>query len=396
MNGIHQLLIPGKIVYGRGSFAQTGEVAASFGRRALIVSDPLMEKLGHVAQCESLLREKGLASFVYAGVDAETTDVHVREALAQCRAASCDVIVALGGGSCIDAAKAVAALMTNGDDITEYAAGRKRFVQPPLPLVAIPTTAGTGSEMTRVAVVIDTANEVKWMVAQPELLPAAAIVDPLLTLTCPPAVTAATGIDALCHAMEAYLSRRKQPVTDMYALTAIRLLLTYLPRAYADGQDVEAREQVSLASMLAGTAFSNASVTLVHGMSRPIGALFHVPHGLSNAMLLPVVLEYTKDAAIRLYAEMLEAIKPEAGGLPLEARGEMLISIVRSLCRDLQIPNMRQWGIERERLAQVVDKMATDALASGSPGHNPKVPTHDEIVQLYFECFDDHAEGSEK
>lgn len=386
MQTYHQLLLPGTILYGPGSFREAGKQAAALGRKALIISDGIMVKLGHVAECEQRLKEETVASAIYAEVNSEPTDRHVREALEICREAQCDLIVALGGGSCIDTAKAVAVMMTNCGYIGDYV--HRPFSAAPLPLIAIPTTAGTGSEVTKVTVITDTATEVKMMIARPELLPAVAIVDPDLTMSCPPAVTAATGIDALCHAVEAYLSRRSHFVTDKIALTAVELLARHLRRAYRDGGDREAREKVSLGAMLAGAAFSNASVTLVHGMSRPIGALFHVPHGVSNAMLLPAVLEFTRDAALPKLGEIAAIFNPELQGVPDEEKAAALIQELKSLCHDLNIPNIAGWGIDRTEFYARIPKMCTDALASGSPANNPRVPTAEEIGELYKICYD--------
>jgi 1,3-propanediol dehydrogenase len=385
---IHQVLMPKRILYGPGSFAEVGRLAGSLGDKALIISDPMMERIGNVAICETYLGEQGIACATYAGIDREPTDLHVEEALAVCREQECNVLVAVGGGSCLDTAKAVAVLVTNGGHIRDYAGNEKPFSNQPLPLIAVPTTAGTGSEVTKVTVIIDSENDVKMMLSRPELLPAVAIVDPELTLSCPPAVTAATGVDALCHAIEAFISRRAQPVTDTWALKAIELIMKHLRLAYRQGNNREAREQMALASMLAGAAFSNASVTLVHGMSRPIGALFHVPHGVSNAMLLPAVLEFTKESALERLAIVGRIMKPDVTRRSEEEMADELILEIKRLCRDLQIPNMKTWGIDKNKLNQAVAKMAADALASGSPGNNPRIPSQEELVQLYHVCYD--------
>lgn len=266
----------------------------------------------------------------------------------------------------------------------------KEIAHQPVPLIAVPTTAGTGSEVTSVTVITNTTNDVKMMIKHPALIPAVAIVDPILTLTSPPHVTAATGIDALCHAIEAYLSRQAQPITDTLALSAIQLIGQNIRTVYENGDHIVARENMALAAMQAGMAFSNTSVCLVHGMSRPIGAIFHVPHGISNAMLLPAVLEFSKEACIerlasigRVFCEDLKAVSD------IEA-ADGVISMIKQLCLDLDIPNMKQQGIDRTEFEQVVDKMAADALESGSPGLNPRIPTHAEIVELYHRCYDYH------
>ncbi|ABO67211.1 iron-containing alcohol dehydrogenase [Geobacillus thermodenitrificans] len=385
---MYELLVPNRVIYGRDTFREVGRQAKALGTKALIVSDPVMENIGLVARCEQYLREAGLPLATYTRVDTEPTDVHVKEALDVCRSEQCDVIVAIGGGSSIDAAKAVAVMMTNEGTISDYVGNAKMFTKKPVPLIAIPTTAGTGSEVTKVTVIIDTKTDVKMMISQPALLPAVAIVDPLLTVSCPPSVTAATGVDALCHSIEAYISRRAHPVTDVLALSAIEAIIGHLRRAYENGQDIEAREKMAIAAMKAGMAFSNASVTLVHGMSRPIGALFHVPHGVSNAMLLPGVLEFTKESAIERLAVIARLINPQLKDVSNAEAADALVEEVKQLCRDLHIPNMKTWGIDKTAFDKAVDKMAADALASGSPSNNPRVPTHEEIVALYHICYD--------
>ena len=384
----YQLLLPQKVIYGRRVFEQLGELGASLGTKALVVSDPVMEQSGLVAQCVSLLARASVGSAVYTGVKHEPTDEFVDEGLSLCRAEGCDFVVAVGGGSCIDTAKAVAVMMRNDGYIGDYMGGKKRFLHKPLPLIAVPTTAGTGSEVTKVTVITDSRNDVKMMISQPELLPAIALVDPMLTVSCPPSVTAATGIDALCHAVEAHISRRAHPATDALALGAIRHIWESLPAAYRDGSDEEAREKMAVGAMMAGIAFSNASVTLVHGMSRPVGALFHVPHGLSNAMLLPAVLEFTRPAAAGRYADIGKLIRPDLTGLSGDEWADLLVAEVKRLCAQLKIPNLQGWGIDREKFENALPKMAADALASGSPGNNPRVPDADEIMQLYRICYD--------
>ncbi|MEB3103608.1 iron-containing alcohol dehydrogenase [Ferviditalea candida] len=384
----HQLFMPNRIMYGPGSFDEVGKLTGSFGKKAMIISDPIMDRIGNVQLCEKYLGEQGIPYAKYTGIDSEPTDIHVREALEICRREACDVIVAVGGGSCLDTAKAVAVLMTNGGHIRDYVGIQEPYKEKPLPLIAVPTTAGTGSEVTKVTVIIDTENDVKLMISHPAFLPAAAIVDPVLTLSCPPSVTAATGVDALCHAVEAFISRRAQPVTDTWALQAIELIMNNLRLAYQQKDHMEARSEMALASMLAGAAFSNSSVTLVHGMSRPIGAMFHVPHGVSNAMLLPAVLEFTKESALERLAIVARLVKPEMKTVSDEEAVDELVLEIKALCRDLKIPNMKTWGIDKEKLEPLLPKMAADALASGSPGNNPRVPTHGEIMELYRVCYD--------
>ncbi|GMA65481.1 iron-containing alcohol dehydrogenase [Alicyclobacillus fastidiosus] len=387
MSSVREFRVPELVYTGVGSLQKITTVVPSVGSKALIVSDAIMTDLGYVARVAELLASAGVAHEVYSGVDAEPTDVHVEEALGVFAAKGCDVVIGLGGGSCIDAAKAVAVMAVNQGYIGDYMGERKWFNEKAIPLIAIPTTAGTGSEVSSVTVITNTKDDIKMMIRQRALIPSVAIVDPALTISSPPNVTAATGIDALCHAIEAYLSKRSHPLTDTLALSAIQKIVNYIGRAYANGEDLDAREAMSIAAMEAGMAFTNASVGLVHGMSRPIGAIFHVPHGVSNAMLLPTVLEYSKDACTQRLADIGRVLNPSLQCKSDEDLATYVVEQVKQLCASVKIPNMQQWGIDVNEFERVLDKMATDAIASGSPANNPKVPLHDEIVELYKTAY---------
>ncbi|MBO0419790.1 MAG: iron-containing alcohol dehydrogenase [Vagococcus fluvialis] len=388
MTSFYQFEMPNHIVYGADSLNELGEVAKKEGSKALVISDRIMEKIGNVEKCTKLLQGEGVEVAYYLDCNTEPTDIFVDEALAICQEFKADVIVTIGGGSCIDTAKAVSVVATNGGYIGDYMGGKKIAEIAPIPLIAIPTTAGTGSEATDVTVITNTKEDIKMMIKQHAFLPKVAIVDPLLTISAPNHVTAATGIDALCHAMESYISKKAQPMTRIFSKSAVQGIIQNIEQVYTNGDDIAAREKLSIAAMEAGVAFSNASVTLVHGMSRPIGALFHVPHGVSNAMLLPAVLEFTKNDALTELAELAELILEDTAGKSESVLADELIETVKGLCQRLAIPNMEGWGINKEEFYQAVDKMATDAIASGSPNNNPKVPTHEEIVALYKVCFD--------
>ncbi|WP_110927279.1 iron-containing alcohol dehydrogenase [Bacillus massiliglaciei] len=394
MNTFSEFRMPKAVFYGQDSLSQLGKQAAQYGSKVLLVSDRIMEQLGHVQRCIDLFEQYNVACVTYLDVNSEPTDLHVDEALELSKRENCDVIAAIGGGSCIDAAKAVAVLATNDGYIGDM--GKKVPIKRnPLPLIAVPTTAGTGSEVTNVTVITNTAQDIKMMIKHEAFLPCTAIVDPSLTVSTPPHVTAATGIDALCHAIEAYISRLSQPLTKNMAAAAIQAIMKHLRSAYQNGENLEAREQMAIASMQAGLAFSNASVTLVHGMSRPIGAIFHVPHGVSNAMLLPAVLEFTKEYAIEPLAELAQMMNPDLKALSAEEMADSAISEIKQLCADLRIPNMQSWGIDEKKFELSVDKMAADALASGSPGNNPRVPSHQEIIDLYKQCYQYNFQSAE-
>ena len=329
-----------------------------------------------LAACEGA----GVAVATYGGVTSEPVLEFVEEALTLLRAEGCDGVIAIGGGSVIDTAKATAALATNGGRLPEYE-GVDRFRAPPLPLIAVPTTAGTGSEATRAAVITDRQRNVKMLLMADALLPRAAADDPLLTLSLPPGPTAAAGLDALTHAVEAYLSRRAQPLTDTLALAAMRAIAEALPRAWRDGSDLRAREAMMTAQLQAGLAFSNSSVALVHGMARPLGAYFGVPHGLANAMLLPEVLRFTLPAAPERFARIGEAMGAPGGGAGA-------VELVATLARELQVPSLRAFGVPEEAFRAATVPMAESALASGSPAHNPRPASVEEICALYRRVYD--------
>ncbi|MGE7090102.1 iron-containing alcohol dehydrogenase [Lysinibacillus sp. NPDC048646] len=374
---------PGTMIYGRDAFEEVGVYAKKLGKRALIISDPIMDSLGFVNQCNSLLKTQGLEAVSYLGVSTEPIDSFVTEGLELLQAQACDVIISLGGGSCIDTAKAIAVVATNGGYIGDYMNMQKLADKTPIPHIAIPTTAGTGSEATEATVITNTSNDVKMMIKQPAFMPTIAIVDPILTITSPPSITAATGIDALSHAIESYLSRLAHPYSNVLALSAMELIVNNILKVYEHGDDIDAREAMSLGSMQAGLSFSNASVVLVHGMSRPIGALFHVPHGISNAMLLPAVLEYSKDACVDRLADLGKFFNKEGQYFTPEELADLAIVSIKDMCKIMNIGNLQQWGIEKDAFYEAIPKMAADAIASGSPANNPKVPTHEELIELY-------------
>ncbi len=346
-----------------------------------------MDEIGNVKECIRYLEGYGITCSTYLDVNTEPTDQFVEEALKVVRKEKCDVIIALGGGSCIDTAKAVAVLATNHGHIGDYMNLKTLVKNQPLPLIAIPTTAGTGSEATDVTVITNTTNEIKMMIKQPAFMPEIAIIDPIFTLSTPKHITAATGLDALTHGLEAYLSKKAHPFTDQLALSAIKLIMENILETYHNGSNVEARNNMIYASLLAGIAFSNSSVCLIHGMSRPLGALFHVPHGISNAMLLPTVLEYSHDHCIQRLAEIGKFLYPHLLNLKDEEISQKLVENILDLCQQLNITNIKSWGVNEEIYNKVLGKMAKDALLSGSPANNPKVPTESEIISLYRKAF---------
>jgi alcohol dehydrogenase len=372
--------VPSTIHYGAGALDELGETARQLGiRHALLVTDAGMVRLGVADQARGTLEAVGTQTTRFDGVEPDPTLDNVEAGLALLRRPGAgppvDGLVAVGGGSSIDCAKAIAVRAANPEPLLGFM-GVEQIPRAGLLVVAVPTTAGTGSEVTRVMVITDTERDVKMMFASRHCLCAAAIVDPALTLSMPQPLTAAVGVDALTHAIEAYVSRRAQPMTDLLALSAIRLIARNLRAAYQDGSDIEARSQVMLGAMQAGMAFSNASVALVHGMARPLGACFHLTHGLSIALLLPVVTEFSRPAAPERYAR----IAAEMGETDV-------VAALRRLNRDVAIPFLRQLEIDETRYEALLEKMAADALASGSPAHNPRPATAAEIIALYRRAY---------
>lgn len=385
---------PQVTIYGREAFNQVGKETSLRGKKALIVSDKIMVSLGYVETCIDYLRKENVQIETYTGVNSEPTDQYVEEALSLFKEKNCDVIISLGGGSCIDTAKAIAVLATNGGYIGDYMGEAKYAGNSPVPHIAIPTTAGTGSEVTDATIITNVSNDEKMMIKQPAFMPAVAIVDPLLSMSSPKKVTAATGIDALSHAVEAYLSKKAQPMTDILALSAIKLIVTNIKTVYKDPDNLEAREAMSIGSMYAGMAFSNASVCLVHGMSRPIGAMFHVPHGESNAMLFPAVLEFSKDKCKERLATIGKLFTTHADKMEIHEASNFAVEQIKNLCMHLNIPNLRDWGIKQDDFEKVIEKMAMDAIKSGSPNNNPRIPDQQEIEALYRICYDYQFSGS--
>jgi alcohol dehydrogenase class IV len=381
------LHLPSEIVIAGAASERVGEVAAKLGmRRPVVVTDPCLAERDPVQRTLELLERVHLAPRVYADVRPDPTTGNVEDALAIVTEHGGDGVIAVGGGSSLDTGKAVAVMATNGGSVGDYA-GYHRIPNEGLPLIGVPTTAGTGSEVTRVAVITDTERSVKMMILDDHLLCSAALVDFELTVTCPPALTAHVGIDSLTHAIEAYVSRKANPVTDLWALRAASLIAGSLRRAFEQPDDREARAALALGATLAGMAFSNASVALVHGMSRPIGAHFHLPHGLSNALLLPAVTRFSLPGAPERYATVARQMRVAGQDDSDRVACQRLVDALRRLNEDLGVGKLRELGAERERFDAVKREMADAALASGSPAFNPRVPDADEIVRLYEEVF---------
>lgn len=374
--------LPRILRVGAGASNELAQTLAELGvSRPLLITDPFMVDCGYCQRIEAQLEGAAIPYGVFSGCVPDPTTDSVEAAMAVFRAGDFDCLVALGGGSSLDTGKAVAVLAEHGGAMRAYKVPAQ--VASGLPLIAIPTTAGTGSEVTRVAVITDTQTQEKMLCMGLGLMPVAALVDFELTLTMPYRLTADTGIDSLCHALEAYVSRKANPFTDGIALTAMRTIYHNIRTACAEPDNREAREAMMLAATQGGMAFANASVTLIHGMSRPIGALFHVPHGLSNAMLLPAVTAWSVAGDARRYAQCARYMGIAADSENDELACARLVDALQALTHDLEVPGPKQYGIAEQDWSASLTLMASQALDSGSPANNPRVPLHEEIVELY-------------
>lgn len=383
---VSAIYLPKIIHVGAGSSRQLPALLKELGLYSpLLVTDPFIVECGYLQRLIESLEVDGMAYGVFADCVPDPTTDSVAAGVAGWQQGNYDCVVAMGGGSSIDTAKAIAVLACHGGRVSDYRAPNE--VPAGHPVIAIPTTAGTGSEATRAAVITDAQSQEKIMCLGVGLMPIAALVDYELTLSMPYRLTADTGIDSLCHAMEAYVSHKATPFTDTIALAALAAISRHIRTACEQPGNKASREAMMLAATQGGIAFSNASVTLIHGMSRPIGAFFHVPHGLSNAMLMPVVTEYSLPGATPRYADCARAMGLASAGDNDAAAARKLLSGLYQLNEDLQVPSPQSYGIVREDYFSKVATMAEQAIASGSPNNNPLIPRVDEIQDLYAKAW---------
>lgn len=376
-----EFFLPNTIVTGAGALEALPESIRGFGTKALIVTGKTVCKLEGFQKLTDLLSQHGIGYQVFNGITGEPDDRMIQSGVEAYQENHCDFLIAMGGGSPIDSMKAIAVWATTGKNICEYFG---KVITDPFPkMVAIPTTAGTGSEATQFTVITDTKTDVKMLLKGRSLLPDLAVIDPVLGVTSPKTVTAFTALDALTHAVESYTSRLAQPLTDSISASAVKRIFQFLVRAYKDGTDLEARSELSIAALEAGIAINNASVTIVHGMSRPIGALFHVPHGLSNAMLLPDCMQFACDAAYDRFASLARVIGVASPETEDQTAASRFVEALREICRQCNIPTLAEYGIDPKAFEASMDKMAEDALLSGSPANTRKEVTKADILEIY-------------
>jgi alcohol dehydrogenase class IV len=377
MSRSHELRFPPLMIYGRGALERAGETARRHGTRALVVCGRTVTRGAGLAQrLGEVLAAAGVEAPIFDQVEPEPSSATVDACVEAVRAAGAQVVMGIGGGSPLDVGKAAAGIITLGGKTERYLPPESKPIdRPALPFIGLPTTAGTAAEITQNAVIYSPSLNAKIGLRSPFWVPAAAIVDPALTDSMPPDLTARTGADALTHALEGYVSRRATPVTDALALKAIELVGAWLARAVRDGGDTEARDGMALASMTAGMAFANTGVGAAHSIGHPLGALHHLPHGTACALLLPYVMEYNLEAAGEKFTQVARALQP-GREQPTPADG---VRAVRELLRGIGLPlTLAEVGVRREDLSAMVP----GTMLSGSLKTNPRAVTEQDALQL--------------
>lgn len=378
-------VIPNHTVVGTNVLGEAAPLLKKMGNKAFIVTGRHVAVSDMMKQLTALLDENGIGCVIFDGITGEPTDTMIENGVEMLKSSGCDFIIGIGGGSPLDSAKAIAAMAVNEGSIADY--NGKEITGEILPLAAIPTTAGTGSEATKFTVITDFEKGIKMLLKGDVLVPKLAIVDSSFTVGAPKSVTSATGLDALTHAVEAYTSRKAFSMTDTLAVSAVKRIMKYLPIAYREPDNSLAREQMSIAALEAGICINNSSVTIVHGMSRPIGALFHVPHGMSNAMLLKECLSFAVSGAYEKFANLGRKTGVASDSDSNETAAEKFIDSLQNICDVCEIPTLEQYGIDRDEYYSKISKMATDAVASGSPANTVKEVTVDDCIEIYKKLY---------
>jgi len=370
--------LPTEIITGPGSLSQLGRIAARYGQRVMVVTYAGFAKFSDVlSRAIQVLHAENLQVTVYDQVTGEAELRVVEAGIALARKEGCQAFIGIGGGSSIDTAKAIAGLATLPGSVWEYHGGRA-LERPGLPFIAVPTTAGTGAEVTKNAVLIDPRTDVKKSIRDDAWFARVALVDPELTLSMPPQVTASTGADALCQGIESFTSIAATPLTDALAMQAIALTGHNLLRAYEAGDDLAAREAMSLGSLMAGMAMVNARLGGVHGMAHPLGSHFHIPHGVICGLLLPYTMEYNLPYATAKYAQVARLLGEPVEGLGVEAAARKAVERVSELMAQLGIPaHLSQFGVTEESFEQIAKESQSESLK-----HNPRPLGLEDVRQI--------------
>lgn len=372
--------IPTVNLMGAGCLTEAADAVKAQGfKKALIVTDKILSQIGMVKQVADLLAERDVESVVFDGTQPNPTIGNVEAGLELLKANECDFVISLGGGSPHDCAKGIALVAANGGKIGDYE-GVDQSAKPQLPLIAINTTAGTASEMTRFCIITDEARHIKMAIVDKNTTPLMSVNDPKLMLAKPASLTAATGMDALTHAIEAYVSIAATPITDAVAIKAIELIQAHLRTAVEDGQNLEAREQMAYAQFMAGMAFNNASLGYVHAMAHQLGGFYDLPHGVCNAVLLPHVQRYNAQVCPERLLDVAKAMGVNVEGMTAEQGAEAALEAIQVLSKDVGIPaGLKELGAKDEDISILADNALKDACGFT----NPKQATHEEISGIY-------------
>ncbi|BAJ01042.1 L-threonine dehydrogenase [Shewanella violacea] len=375
-----KFFIPSVNVLGKGAVDEAiGDIKTLGFQRALLVTDKQLVEIGLVGQIADKLATAGIVTTIFDGVQPNPTSGNVEAGLKLLKRDNCDFVVSLGGGSPHDCAKGIALVATNGGNIKDYE-GLDMSAKPQLPLVAINTTAGTASEMTRFCIITDESRHIKMAIVDKHTTPILSVNDPELMLAKPAGLTAATGMDALTHAIEAYVSIAANPITDACAIKAIELIKANLIEAVDNGQNIDARDQMAYAQFLAGMAFNNASLGYVHAMAHQLGGFYDLPHGVCNAILLPHVQQYNAQVAAPQLKDVAKAMGVDVANMSDEQGASAAIDAIKVLAAAVKIPeNLTKLGVK----AQDIPTLADNALKDACGFTNPKQATHAEICQIF-------------
>lgn len=381
---VSAFFMPSVNLIGEGAVEQACDNAKQAGfTQGMIVTDKPLVDLGYAAQLQELLTARGIKTCVYDGVQPNPTTGNVDAGLALLRENNCDFLISLGGGSPHDCAKAIALVASNGGDIRDYE-GVDQSAKPQLPLISINTTAGTASEITRFCIITDEKTHIKMAIVDKHVTPILSVNDPALMKNMPAGLTAATGMDALTHAVEAYVSTAANPITDACALKAATIIATNLVTAVKDGKNMVARDQMAYAQLLAGMAFNNASLGYVHAMAHQLGGFYDLPHGVCNAILLPHVQRFNTQAAAGRLKDVAAAMGVDVQGMTDEQGAQACITAIEALAKEVGIPaGLKDLKVKEEDFAE----LATNAMKDACGLTNPIQPTHEQVVAIFAAAY---------
>ena len=384
MYKVGEFYAPGKIIFGPGGLSQVGTEAKRLGSKVLIVlGKSAMKKSGALDRLTHLLIENNLEYTIYDNIPSDPTVEIVDTGTSLARKENCNLVIALGGGSVLDTGKAISAMVTNEGSVADYqeieGKGRK-FKTKPLPFIAIPTTSGTGSEATKNAVITNTEFSLKKSIRDPMLIPEVALVDPELTLSLPPHITADCGGDALTQCIESYLGKKSQEITDALALHAIGLIGKSLVKAVKDGKNLEARKDMAMAALLSGLCLSNSGLGAVHALSHPLGVYYKIPHGLSCAVLLPYVMEYNLPVVTKKLAKIAQSLGEDISLLSETEAAQRAVGRIKEILSQAGIKsNLSEWEIKKEDFSQLIK-----GAKGGSLNNNPRDTSDEDLIELLY------------